>query len=435
MKILFKNASILLFDKEKILKGFVIVENSVITKVVDGNFSENEKIFDKVIDCENKILMPGFVNAHTHSAMTLFRGIKDDVCLEEWLFDNMLPLESNLANGDVYWGTMLAIAEQVRAGITSMQDMYYGILEIAQAVKKSGFRANICVGVGSVQNNNMLEKSFEENEKDFEELKKLSELIQPTVYSHSIYTQSQSALENAVMFSAKKKCPISIHLSETLKEVGDCMVANGLTPPQYLESLGFLDRNCTIYHGVCMDKEDIELLASYGTNVVSCPSSNLKLGSGIAPLYAVKNAGINIALGTDGAASNNNLDMFKEMFLAATLQKAVLNDSRIFEAKEILEMATKNGAKALNLNLVGEIKEGYKADIILVDTNKPHWQPCNNLISNLVYSAKSSDVCLTMVNGKILYEDEKYYIGENLKTIFENCSKIVARLKKQTNIK
>ena len=177
-----------------------------------------------------------------------------------------------------------------------------------------------------------------------------------------------------------------------------------------------------------MDKDDIRILADYEANVVTCPSSNLKLGSGIAPIYSMKEQGLNICIGTDGTASNNSLDMFKEMFLVATLNKATLYDASIISANEVLDMATKNGAKALGFENCGDIKEGYFADLILVDLSKPHHQPLNNIISNLVYSAKSSDVYFTMVNGKILYENGKFNIGEDIEKIYENCQKITKRI-------
>jgi len=433
MKTLFKNATILQFDLDKnFLKGDVVVDGDTILQVSSNPIVEHG--FDRIIDCKNSILMPGFINAHTHSAMTLFRGIKDDVCLQEWLFDNMIPLENQFENEDVYWGTMLAIAEQVRGGITSMQDMYYRNEETARAAKTAKFRANIGVSLDKTQHGNKEFKTDTEVDELFATIVSSDGLVMPSVMSHAIYTQSQAFLERAVCTSARKHCPISIHLSETLTEVGECLTENNLTPPQYLESLGYLDRACTVYHGVHMDKDDIALLAQYSTNVVSCPSSNLKLGSGIAPLFAMQNAGINIALGTDGAASNNSLDMFKEMFLAATLQKAVLNDASILTAKQVLQMATKNGARAIGMPNIGEIKAGYKADIILVSTTEPHWHPHNNLLSHLVYSARSSDVVLTMINGTIVYDHGAYHIGESIETIYEQCKNIIARLKQQARI-
>ena len=213
-------------------------------------------------------------------------------------------------------------------------------------------------------------------------------------------------------------------------EVGDCSVKNNdLTPPELLEDFGFLDRAATLYHCVHCDKDDLDILANYGASVVSCPSSNLKLASGIAPLYAMAQKGINVALGTDGAYSNNSLDMFKEMFLAATLQKATLYSADVMPANLVLDMATKNGSKALGFDNMGDIAPGNVADIILVDITAPHHQPVNNIISNLVYAAKSSDVYLTMINGKILYRNGQYFLGEDAKKIIDHNKKTKERLK------
>lgn len=433
MKILFKNANILDLDNEQnFILGCVVVEKDLIIEVTTQTPNEND--FDKVIDCEQNILMPGFVNAHTHSAMTLFRGLKDDVTLQEWLFDNMIPLEAQLKDNDVYWGTMLAIAEQVRGGITSMLEMYYRSDETSRAAHAAGFRAFIGMSVDASQHGNTSIKTEDMLNFEYNRIRSQDGLVLPRINSHSIYTQSPNMLEAAVNYAAKQHCPLSIHLSETLTEVGECLTEHGMTPPQYLEQLGFLDRQCTIFHGVHLDKDDISLLASYDVSVVSCPSSNLKLGSGIAPLFALKNANVNIALGTDGAASNNSLDMFKEMFLAATLQKAVLNDAKVISAKDVVAMATINGAKAVGSDEIGEIKKGKKADIILISTQGLHWHPKNNLLNHLVYSAKSSDVYMSMINGKIVYENGKFDIGESIETIQTNCSQIVQRLKADANL-
>ena len=229
-------------------------------------------------------------------------------------------------------------------------------------------------------------------------------------------------------FANDNNLPLSVHLSETLKEVGDCTLEhNQMTPPAYLESLGYLDRECLCYHCVHMDKDDLQILADYGASVATCPSSNIKLASGIAPIYAMQNKGLNIAIGTDGASSNNCLDMFKEMFLVATLSKVSLYDASVVSAKEVLEMATLNGAKALGVNS-GEIAVGKNADIILVNTKEPHMQPDTNVVSNLVYSAKGSDVYFTMVNGKILYENGTYNIGESIEEIYKKANEIRNRL-------
>lgn len=422
MKTKFINALVL---RQK--KGSYILEKSHV--LVDGDKIVNVNRFivgdaDRVIDVDNNILMPGFVNAHAHNSMTLLRGIKNDVPLQVWLFDYMFSNEKKLTKEDIYWGEYLGIAESLKAGVTTFEENYFYFESIIKAIKKSGIRAR--VGIGKDYSSESLQNDLENAIKLFDNF----EMIKPVVYPHSIYTVSPEEMEIFVSFAAKHKLPISTHLSETLKEVGDCIAENKMTPPQYLESIGFFDRKSALYHCVHMDKEDIQILQNYNVDVVTCPSSNLKLGSGFAPLHTFNTYGINVAIGTDGVASNDSIDMFKEMFLSATLPKAVLSDAQVMPVNTVLKMATENGAKALGFDKIGKIEEGFKADLILVDVKGLHHQPQNDLISNLVYSAKSSDVYLTMVNGKILYENGKFNIGENIETIVEKCKDISKKFNK-----
>lgn len=420
MKILFKNAKILdLKNEYGFINGDVVVDNELIIfigKKYDGEY-------DKIINVNNNILMPGFVNAHAHSPMTILRGVKDDVALEEWLFDNIIPREEKLTEEDIYYGTMLAICEYLRAGITSVQEFYFHERGILKAFEDSKFRASMAVGFLTANTNE--NKYLKEQLLEINKNKNLNAVCT----AHSIYGTSEENLIKLITFSKENNLPMSIHLSETLKEVGDCSVKTGLSPAQYLEELGFFDRQCTCYHCVHMDKDDLQILADYNVNVVTCPSSNVKLASGIAPIYAMQNKNLNIAIGTDGAASNNSLDMFKEMFLVATLSKVNIYNPSVVSAREVLEMATINGAKALRFNNVGEIKVGNKADLILVDISKPHMQPDNNLISNLVYAGKSSDVYFTMINGEILYENGEVKLPISEQEIINKVNEIRERIK------
>lgn len=418
MKIHFKNANIL--TGLEIVHGDVIVDGDRIV-YVGSNPPEGA---DREIDVKGNVLMSGFVNAHAHNPMTLLRGVSDDTCLDVWLEDNMFPLEQKLTPEDVYWGEMLGIAESVSAGITGFEECYFYPDKLIDAVKKSGIRCRL--GLPGMFNDESIDEVI--SHIDAEILKLDGDLIRPVIYAHSTYTVGEEQLLSLVDYSAKHKLPMSLHLSETLKEVGEMTAELNQTPPEYLESIGVLDRDCTLYHCVHVDKDDMMLLTSYGANIVTCPSSNLKLGSGIAPVYSMTECGLNVAIGTDGAASNNSLDMFKEMFLVSTLSKGLLCDPSVLPAREVLKMATINGAKALGLENCGDIKEGYKADLILVNLNSPHQMPVNNIISNLVYSSKSSDVYFTMVNGKILYENGKFNIGEDIEEIYKNCQNIMKRV-------
>ena len=429
MKILFKNARILnLENNNGYINGCVVVDDDIISYV--GNNAPNCK-YDRVIDVKNNILMPGFVNAHSHTAMSILRGVKDDVPLQEWLMDGVVVIEEKFTDQDVYWGQMLGMAEYARNGITSFEENYFLYEGLTKAISKAKYRVRIGVGPRIDDKNN---SDYIKNLSDANEiiLKNTNpKLVNRVVYAHSVYTISEDNFYSMLEFAKNEDLPLSIHLSETLKEVGDCTEKNnGLTPPAYLESLGYFDRKCLCYHCVHMDKDDLQILSDYDVGVVTCPSSNIKLASGIAPIYAMQNKGLNIAIGTDGAASNNSLDMFKEMFLVATLSKVSLYDASVVSARDVLKMATENGAKALGFNS-GKIEVGKNADIILINTNSPHMQPDENIISNLVYSANGSDVYLTMIGGNIVYEDGKYNLGEKIEDIYFNANKIRKELQKK----
>ena len=426
MKTLFKNAKILdLSLPLGYFDGYVLVQDETISYVAATQPKED---VDLEIDVKGNLLMPGLVNAHAHTPMSLLRGVKDDVSLNEWLFEGVVPLEQKLSSEDIYWGQMLGIAEYVRNGITTIEENYFNYKAIAKALAKSGIRAR--VGLGPWIDGSCKQNTYLQLEQAYETILQNtnSNLVTVDCYAHSIYTINEQMFFDILKFAKDKNLPLSIHLSETLKEVGDCTQKNnGLTPPAYLEQIGFLDKPCLCFHCVHMDKDDLQILADYDANVVTCPSSNIKLASGIAPIYAMQNKGLNIAIGTDGPASNNCLDMFKEMFLVATLSKVSLYDASVVKASEVLKMATINGAKALGINS-GEIKKGKNADIILLKLSEPHMQPQKNLISNLVYSAKGSDVYFTMVGGKVLYNNGEYNIGEDIQTIYAKANKIREKL-------
>ena len=423
MKILFKNAKILNLDlQDGFLQGDVVVVDNLIDFV--GAKAPDEK-YDEVIDVCGNILMPGFVDTHCHTAMTLLRGLKDDASLNDWLFENVIPTEAKLTPEDVYWGQKLGVLEYLASGITTIEEGYFFNEAIVKALKESGLRARVGFGP-TTRDVGMSNLEYLENQ-----YKMIgdSDLIKPVNFIHAIYTTDEKSILECVDFTSKHNIPRSIHLCETLKEVGDCTVLhNQKTPPMYLEDLGFFDRPALCYHCVHMDKDDLQILADYGASVSTCPSSNIKLASGIAPIYAMQNKGINITIGTDGVASNNSLDMFKEMFLVATLSKVNIYNAEVVSAKEVLKMATINGAKAMGFDC-GEIKKGKLADIILVDITKPHFYPQFNLVSHLVYSAKSSDVYLTMVNGKILYKNGEF-LNENKQEIYKKANEIRERLAK-----
>lgn len=423
---IFKNAKVLDLTLEKgYYNGYVVVENDIITYA--GESAPKIKA-DKEVDVKGNLLMPGFVNTHAHTAMTILRGIKDDASLQDWLFENVVPREGKLTNEDVYWGQMLGIAEYVRNGITAMEENYFNFDGMTKAIAKTGIRARVSVGAKIVTPDGYDCYADLKSQYDIIKANTNENLVKVSCFAHAIYTTSEEKFYDILRFAKDYNLPLGIHLAETLKEVGDCTQEHkGLTPAGYLESLGYLDRPCLCAHCVHMDKDDLQILADYGASVSTCPSSNIKLASGIAPVYAMQNKGINVTIGTDGVASNNSLDMFKEMFLVATLSKVSLYDPAVVNAREVLQMATINGAKAMGLNS-GEIKAGKNADIILVNLTEPHMQPCDNIISNLVYSAKGSDVYFTMVGGNVLYDNGKYNLGQDIQTIYDKVNEIRKRI-------
>lgn len=426
MKILFKNAKILDVANGRISNGCVEVKNDTIVSVGEFKLKPN---YDKIIDCKGNILMPGFVDTHCHTPMTLLRSFKDDAPLNEWLFDNILPVEAELTAEDVYWGECLGIMESVRAGITCIEEGYFLNNAIYKAIEKTGIRARIGFGP-TTRDVGMTNLEYLDSEY---KIIKPTNLIKPCCFIHAIYTSTPKIIEESVKWTNKNKVPLSIHLAETKKEVNDCLKEYGKTPTEYLNDLNFFNKPCLCYHSVHMRDEDLDILKENNVSVSTCPSSNIKLASGIAPIDEMLKRGINVTIGTDGVASNNSLDMFKEMFLVATLSKVDTFKADVVPATEVLKMATINGAKALGFNC-GEIAVGKLADIILININQPHYYPQENLISHLVYAGKSSDVYLTMINGKVVYEKGKYNIGENKNKIYKKVNEIRERLKNKKQV-
>jgi 5-methylthioadenosine/S-adenosylhomocysteine deaminase len=343
--------------------------------------------------------------------MTLFRGYADDFPLKEWLTKKIWPLEQKITEDDVYWGTKLACLEMIKTGTTTFNEMYWYPEAQIEAVKEMGLRAVI----GLVMIDFLPIGSRENVEKLFVKLKaKNLEAISLTIAPHSIYGVSKENLIWAKDFAKKENLILHIHLSETEEEVNGCLKLAKMRPVEYLEKIGFLNENCILAHSIWLNEKEIEILAKRKCSVVYNPCSNMKLASGIFPYKKLKEAKLNICLGTDGPASNNSLDIFLEMKFASLLQKVKEMDPTIAPAKEIFEIATKNGAKALKID-AGEIKEGKLADLILIDLNQISLTPCHNLVSDIVYSATGNCVSDLICNGKILMRDRKIEGEEEIK--------------------
>ena len=419
MKTLLKNARILTMKDDSIFFGHILIEDNLIVEI-GPNVDLNGK-YDEVIDCQNNLLMPGFKNAHTHSAMTFLRSKADDSSLQDWLFKEIFPREANLKEGHVRELTKVAILEYLTSGITGILDQYFFPQEFKETCEEMGFRSLSLL-------------MYDKETRPYETVKKLykefndSELAKGVIGMHSEYTANEDMLEKNKDLLLETKSPFYTHLGETLKEVEDCYKSRNMSPLEFFNSLHFFDNGGAIFHGVYLSDNDIKILKEKNIAVVSCPASNMKLASGIANITKLLNSGVNVALGTDGPASNNALDMFREMYLVTGLQKILHKNPVSIPAFEVLKMATVNGAKAMNLNNALYLEKGQLADIIMIDLSRPSMQPINNIISNIVYSGSKDVVKMTMINGKILYLDGKFFLKEDINDIYQKVQKMTDEL-------
>jgi 5-methylthioadenosine/S-adenosylhomocysteine deaminase len=362
---------------------------------------------DRVIDGGGKAAFPGFVNTHTHSAMTLLRGYADDMKLHDWLEKKIWPLEAKMNEEDIYLGSKLACLEMIKGGTTCFSDMYWHMKGTARAVEEMGLRAVLAESFIDLGNAEMAEKMKKENKKFVAYVREMDcARISPALGPHAVYTVSEDSLLWAKEYAEKEELMVHFHLAETEKENSDFLKAAGVRPVPYLEKMGFLSEKVVAAHAIWFSKKEIATLAKHEVKISHNPSSNLKLASGTMQYSEMKKAGLTISLGTDGCASNNNLDMVEEMRTAALVHKGFSLDPTILPAKEALAMATECGGKALGLP-IGQIKEGMLADIILIDLDHPELCPGHNLVSDLVYAANSSCVDTTICDGKVLMENRK----------------------------
>lgn len=382
--------------------------------------SENE--IEREIDCQGNVLMPGFKNAHTHSAMTLMRSYADDLPLQDWLNTQIFPLEAKLDQDMIYELTKLAVLEYLTSGVTSIFDMYLTPETTAKACEEMGMR---CVLVGNVNN---FCSSPEYTEELYLKMNGKHPLTSFVLGFHAEYTCSKELLTKIADLGKKYKAPIYAHISETESEVAECIERYGMTPPMFLDSLGMFEYGGGGYHCIYLTEEDMELFAKKGLYVVTNPGSNTKLASGIAPIEAFLEKNIPIAIGTDGPASNNCLDMFREMFLVTGLAKLREKNAAAVDAFQVLEMATKNGAKAMGLMDCDVLAEGKQADMIMIDLAQPNMQPLHNIPKNIVYSGSKQNVKMTMIAGKILYEDGKFAEDIDVNAIYETANKLAKQL-------
>ncbi|MEG1609007.1 MAG: amidohydrolase, partial [Clostridia bacterium] len=399
MKTRIFNAIIL--SGNELVKGELHIENDRITYIGDGedcdcvdtaqnaerdcNLCDKQATFgknswDKEINANGNLVAPSFKNAHAHSPMTFLRSYADDLPLQSWLFEKVFPNEAKLTDDDCYWLTRLSVLEYLSSGMSVASDMYFHLDAIADACIDSGFRNVILEGISESNKVGLVER-LDNGKKN---LDKKGGLVEYRLGLHAEYTNSLDNIKAIVEYSKLNKMPLFTHISETKKEVEECRGRYGVTPIELIDSLGGWDNGGTVYHCVHPNDEDLKILASKKVAVVTCPSSNLKLASGIAPICKMLDLGINVAVGTDGAASNNAQDMFREMFLATALQKVALGMADALPANVVLDMATKNGALAMNLEDLDCLAVGKIADLVVIDLAQPNMQPIHNIVKNIV---------------------------------------------------
>lgn len=420
-KILLQADYILTWDEELKLfsQGEIVIENSWITYLGPRRERPAEN-FGRVIAARDSLVIPGFINTHTHAAMTLFRGYADDLSLQEWLQNKIWPAEAKLKREDIYWGTLLAIAEMLKGGTTCFADMYFHMEEVARACMESGIRASLAQGLigldkikgalGLKQSRSLVQNWHNKGEG------RITIMLGP----HAPYTCPPAYLHKVGELAGELQVPIHIHLAETRGEVEESRQNYGKTPVELVNEIGLLEHNLLAAHCVHLSAEEIELLAAKNVAVAHNPGSNLKLGSGVAPVAELLQKRALVSLGTDGAASNNNLDLLEEMRLAALLQKGLREDPTVIPAETAFKMATLNGARALFLPAeVGQLKAGAKADLAVLKLNKPHLSPPHSLLAHLVYSAAAADVNLVMVDGRVLMENGQLLTVDEERILYE----------------
>ena len=417
----FYNGKILRFTPNTHLTDEEVwVDGNRIVYIGPPRVSDNN--FERQIDLRGDMLMPGFKNAHTHTAMVFLRSLADDMELQRWLSEVVWPNERKLNDDSIYYLTKLGIMEYLSSGITASFDMYVHNEAYAKANVDSGFRTVIC---GALNN---FDKDPEDIEREYLRFNNYHELVSYRLGIHAEYTTSMERMEYLCSLAEKYEESCYTHLCETRAETAGCIERYGLTPPLLLDRLGFFRYGGGGFHCCYFSEDDIRLFAEKKLFAVTGPASHLKLASGIAPVEKMRTSGIPVAIGTDGASSNNALDMFREMYLVTALQKASEENASACPAGEVLKMACVNGAHAIGLSDCDDISVGKKADLIVINLQRPNMRPLSHPDINLVYAGSKENVRLTMVNGKILYENGEFFIGEDPSEIYRATDDFVKNL-------
>lgn len=433
MKLRLYNARILTMEENRdIFHGEIWIRDEKIVYI--GTEEELQKnwhnaktphiSWDYQIDCQGNLLMPGFKDAHTHSAMTLLRSYADDMPLDKWLNEKIFPVEKKLTGEDIYHLTKLAVLEYLTSGITSVFDMYLKPDDTAQACMDTGMRCVLTSGL------NNFTSSIEKVEEEYTKWNRKNPLISYQLGCHAEYTCEKRLLVQLSDLAHRHRAPVYMHMAETAKEVRECKERYGMTPAMFMDSLGMFAYGGGAFHCIHMSQDDIDIFYRNRVYVITNPSSNAKLASGVAPIREFLDKRVHVAIGTDGAASNNCLDMFREMFLVTGLNNLREMDAASLDASRVLRMATVNGAKAMHLNNSDILAPGKLADIIMLDLHQPNMQPINNIVKNIVYSGSKSNVRMTMIGGRILYQDGRFNVGDDPEDIYAACERIARRVLK-----
>jgi len=415
----FFNGKVLTMDGEMALTDDEVWTDGALIGYV-GPAQADAPAFEREIDLRGDLILPGFKNAHAHSAMTFLRSFADDLPLKSWLFDKVFPLEAKLTPDDIYALTKLAILEYLSAGITSAFDMYYKREAFAQASIECGFRMVLCGALAAGDDWSVADA-------DCEKFNAMGPLISYIPGIHAEYTASTDLLAYMKGLIERTGKPFFTHNSETASEVTECIARHGLTPTALFEEFGLFENGGGGFHCVHMSEADLEIFARRGLWAVTCPASNAKLASGIAPITEMQSLGVNLAIGTDGPASNNALSMFREMYLVSVLQKLQLRDAAVCDAADVLRMACSGGALAMGLD-ADCLRPGKLADLTVIDLHRPNMHPVHNTVKNLVYSGSDANVRMTVVNGRVLYEDGVFHVGESPEEIYRRAQQVTDRL-------
>jgi len=378
---------------------------------IDNNLTKDA---DEIIQADGMAILPSFANAHTHAAMTLMRGYADDMVLQEWLENYIWPLEAKLTPKDVYWGSKLACLEMIKSGTTLFNDMYWHFHGTARAAEEMGMRAFISGVLIDQFDKEKSDEMIKQNKQLFNESKEYSDRIIFSLGPHAIYTVSEKSLRWVAEFARENELLVHLHVSETKDEVDQCLENHNMRPVEYLDKIGILGPNLLSIHSIWLNNNEIRLLKENDVKLIHTPISNMKLGSGIFPIEKMLDRNLTVGIGTDGCSSNNNLDMLEEIKFASMLHKIHFRDTTIMSSQDTYELSTSNAKKIFGLD-IGEIKEGYLADLILLDLNNESMIPNHNLISNIVYSAERDCVDTTICNGKILMRNGKVEGEEKIK--------------------